>query len=255
MSFLPQDLAPSTGARIAGFGLLAMAFLGIFANFFVLESMIVEGNAISTIANIEESHGLFRLGVVALLIVALLDVLVAMGLYIVLKATNSSLALLAAFFRFVYAGIFGAAIFNLAVASQLIEGTGNLATFQPVELSVQIMVAIDTFMTGWMVGLIFFGIHLLLLGYLVIRSGFMPRIIGVLLVFAAIGYLVDSFAQILMPNYSDYETRFLMFVAVPGIIGELSLMGWLLLRGARLPEIQVDAGQADLPGIEQKATV
>jgi hypothetical protein len=255
MSFLPQDIAPRTGARIAGFGLLAMAVLGIFANFFVLESLIIEGNAANTIANIEESHGVFRLGIVALIIVALLDVLVAMGLYIVLKAGNASLALLATFFRMVYAGIFGAAIFNLAVASQLIEGTGNLAAFQPDEISTQIMVALDTFRAGWAIGLIFFGLHLVILGYVVFRSGFMPKIIGVLLIIASFGYLVDSFAQILMPNYSEFETLFLILVAIPGIIGELSLMGWLLLRGARLPEIQIDAGQAGLAGMEQKATL
>jgi hypothetical protein len=64
----------------------------------------------------------------------------------------------------------------------------------------------------------------------------MPRILGILLIVASIGYLIDSFANFLLPNYTDYKDIFLLVVVIPGIIGELSLTFWLLLKGAKIPE-------------------
>jgi hypothetical protein len=81
--------------------------------------------------------------------------------------------------------------------------------------------------------LVFFGIHLFILGYLIFKSGFIPKILGILLIVASIGYLSDSFANFLLPNYNDYKDTFLMIVVIPGIIGELSLTYWLLFKGVR----------------------
>jgi hypothetical protein len=78
-------------------------------------------------------------------------------------------------------------------------------------------------------------LHCLLLGYLVYKSGYIPKALGVLLALAAIGYFTDCFAQILLTNYAAYKDIFLAIVAVPAITAELSFCVWLLWRGGRLP--------------------
>lgn len=85
---------------------------------------------------------------------------------------------------------------------------------------------------GFLIGLVFFGVHLALLGYLVFRTGYLPRVLGVLLVLAAGSYVLDSLVNFLLTNYADYVALFLLIVAVPSIIAELSLCLWLLLKGA-----------------------
>jgi hypothetical protein len=92
---------------------------------------------------------------------------------------------------------------------------------------------LNAFDYGWLLALVFFGIHLLVLGYLVFHSGYTPRILGVLLIIAGLGYLTDSFAQFLLPNYADYESIFLLIVALPGTISELSFCFWLLFKGGK----------------------
>jgi asparagine N-glycosylation enzyme membrane subunit Stt3 len=113
--------------------------------------------------------------------------------------------------------------------------------FETDQLHAQVMLSIDAFNIGWKVGLVLFGIHLLVSGYLAFKSGFMPKFLGILLIITGFGYLIDSFANFLLPNYTDYETIFLMIVAIPGIIGEISLMFWLLIKGVKLPQIKEDS--------------
>jgi ABC-type multidrug transport system permease subunit len=100
----------------------------------------------------------------------------------------------------------------------------------------QVMLFFDAFNYTWLIGLVFFAIHLFVLGYLIFKSGYMPKFLGILLIIAAIGYLIDSLANFLLSNYSDYKNLFMLIVIVPGIIGELSLTFWLLFKGVKLPE-------------------
>jgi len=97
---------------------------------------------------------------------------------------------------------------------------------------------LNTFNNTWLIGLVFFGLHLFVLGYLIFKSGYIPRILGILLIVASIGYLIDSFANFLLPNYTEYKDIFLLVVVVPGIIGELSLTFWLLFKGAKIPDMK-----------------
>lgn len=87
------------------------------------------------------------------------------------------------------------------------------------------------FNNTWLVGLIFFAIHLFLLGYLIIKSGYIPKFIGFLLIAASAGYLSDSFANFLLRDYDAYKNIFMLIVVIPGVAGELSLTMWLLLTG------------------------
>lgn len=232
------EKSPLVYARLAGFGLLLMAIIAIFSNFFVIESLIIPGDVTTTANNIIANELLFRSGIVSFIIVLILDILVAWALYILLKSVNKSLALLAALFRLIYTAIFGVALCNFLSVLQLLSGANYLKVFETDQLHAQVMLFINAFSNGWVIGLVFFGFHLFVVGYLIFKSGFMPGIIGILLIMASIGYLIDSFAKILLYNYTDYETIFILIVAVPGVVGEVSLALWLLFKGNKIPEMK-----------------
>jgi hypothetical protein len=227
-----------TSARVAGFGLLLMAILAFFANFFVFESLIFPGDAAATANHIMDNELLFRCGIVSFIIVVILDVLVAWALYIFFKPVNNNLALLAAWFRLVFLAIWGSAFYYLLNVLQLLSGAEYLKVYETDQIHAQVMLFIESFRIGWLIGLVFFGLHLLVIGYLMFKSGFMPKIVGVLLIISAFGYLIDSFAHFLLSNYTDYESIFLLIVAVPGIIAELSLCFWLLIKGVKVQQTQ-----------------
>jgi hypothetical protein len=122
-----------------------------------------------------------------LLINALLDIVVAWALYILLKPVNKSLSLLTAWLRIVYAAILGIALVNLTNVIQLLSGAGYLVAIETNQLNAQVMLSLNTFNDGWNVGMVIFGFHLLLLGYLVFKSGFIPKFIGILIIIASFG--------------------------------------------------------------------
>ncbi|HEY9527809.1 MAG TPA: DUF4386 domain-containing protein, partial [Anaerolineales bacterium] len=124
-------------------------------------------------------------------------------------------------------------VFGLLIVLRLVSSADLMAAFEPAQLQAQVILFLNAFDSGWLFSLVFFGVHLFVLGFLVFRSGYAPRLLGILLILSAFGYLVDSFAQFLLPNYASYESIFLIVVAVPGILGELSLCFWLLLKGGK----------------------
>ncbi|MBD0384411.1 DUF4386 domain-containing protein [Paenibacillus sedimenti] len=229
------EASPLYYSRVAGFGLLLMAILAMFSNFSVLEGLIIPDDAATTATNIITNEMLFRSGFTSFIIVLILDVLVAWALYVLLRPVNKNLAMLAAWFRLVYTAIFGIALYNFLNVLQLLSGAKYLTVFTTDQLHAQLMLLIHAFNNGWLIGLVFFGFHLLVLGYLIIKSGgYIPRIIGIFLILASAGYLIDSIAHFLLPNYADYKTIFLLVVAIPGVIGELSLAFWLLIKGVKV---------------------
>ncbi|MHC4791131.1 MAG: DUF4386 domain-containing protein [Planctomycetota bacterium] len=228
------DMSQRQAARVAGIGYLIIIIAGIFAEFFVRSTLIVPGDAATTANNIMASEWLFRIGIASDLVMLLFDVVVALALYVVLKPVNKSLALLAAFFRLVHAAIYGLNLLNLFFVLQFLSGADYLTVFETEQLHALILLFLNGHSIGYLIGLVFFGVHCLVLGYLILKSGYIPRILGVLLVFASLGYLTDSFANFLLPNYEAYETIFLLVVFVPAFIAELSLCLWLLLKGVNV---------------------
>jgi len=225
------DISLRKAAIVAGLGLLIMTIFALFADFFVFSSLIVPGDAATTANNIIANELLFRLGIVSLLIVAILDVVVAWALYVLLKPVHKSLSLLAAWFRVVYATIFGIALNNLFNVLLLLSGADYLTVFETAQLHAQVMLFLNAFSYGWAIGLIVFGFHLFILGYLVFKSDYIPRILGVLLIVAGLGYPVDYFGKLLFPNFD---------AAISLVVGwgELLFMFWLLLKGGKIPEMK-----------------
>lgn len=220
------NISLRTAAMVAGLGLLVMAILAGFANFSVFQSLVVSGDAKTTAENILASAGSFRVGIFFFLIVAILDVVVAWALYILLKPVNSNLSLLAAWFRIVYAAIFAIALTNLFNVLQLLTGADYLKVFEADQLYAQGMLSLSAFQSGWAIGLVIFGLHLLVVGYLAFKSGYIPPWLGVLLVIAGAGYIVDSIGKFLVPNYN-------LTIAAFTFVGEVLLIFWLLWKGLK----------------------
>ena len=220
-------------ARTAGLGYLIIFITGFFANFFVLEGLVVDGDAAATFANIGNNLLQFRWGIFSFLIMVIADVLLAWPLYRLLKPVNKNLSLLSAWLRLLNGAIFGVAVVNLFGVLRLFGGEQYLAVFEPSALHARTQFLLDAFNYTWLIGLVFFGLHLLVLGYLVFRSGYIPKVLGLLLQLAALGYFADSFAQFLLPNYNDYQAVFEMIVVIPGVVGEFSFTVWLLVKGVK----------------------
>lgn len=216
-------------AITAGIGLLIMAVIAPIANFVIIQGLIEPGNVANTVSNITSSMGLFRLGIGLFMIVALLDIMVAWALYVYLSPINKHISLLAAWLRLVYAAILVVALFYLANVLQLINGTEYLAGFSTSRLNAEVMLSLNNFTHGWELGLIIFGFHLLLLGYLVFKAGYMRNVLGILLLLAALGYIMDGFGKLFFHNYTVSISMFTF-------IGELILIFWLLIKGGKVEE-------------------
>jgi hypothetical protein len=226
-------------ARLAGVSYVVLFALGIFANFFVREGLIVTDDAQATAANIAESQGLFRLGMLSFLAIFVLDVVVAWALYILFRDANRDLSRLTAWFRLVYTIFLGVALIFFFQALQLLSASDFLDSFATEQLNAQALLALDTFNSTWLIGLVAFGIHLGLLGYFIVRFGMAPRALGYVLMAAGTAYVIDTTAHTLLSNYADYATAFTTMVAVPAVIAEGWFGLWLLLRaGHRRPMVR-----------------
>lgn len=221
----------NTTARIAGILYLTIIAAGIFAQFFVRESLLVAGDAAATAQNIRAAESLFRWGIAGDLLMILCDIALALVFFVLLKPVDSALSLLAAFFRLIQAAVLAANLMNLFLGLQLLSGAEYLTALGGEQLQAQALFFLTAHATGYSLGLVFFGLNCLLFGYLVFRSGYLPRILGALIVFAGVGYLTDSFASFLLPSYASYAEIFALVVFLPAIIGELSMALWLLMKG------------------------
>ncbi len=216
-------------AKIAGIGYLVIFITGFFSNFYVLEGIFDYNNPALSFQNLTENMFLFRLGIVGFILMVVFDIILAWALYILLKPVNQSISLLSAWLRLVNGVIFAAALFNLVNILGFVSNSIESADAGLIQIF--IMTDIQSFNNTWLIGLIFFGIHLAFLGYLIIKSTQIPSFIGWLLLIASAGYITDSFANFLLPEYAEYKNIFSAIVILPGIIGELSLTFWLLIKG------------------------
>lgn len=212
---------------VAGAGLLSMTVLAVYGNFVVLSGLVTPGDAAATAAAIADAEGTFRLGVACLFLVAILDVIVAWGLYVVFAPASRSLSLLAAWFRVVYAGVFAVAISNLVGVPRLVNPPDYLDVYTTQQLQAQVLQRIETFNDVWSAGLLVFGVHLLVLAYVAYRAEYVPTGLAVLLGIAGLGYAIDSLGAVLFPAV-PFQLALFTFV------GEVVLLGWLLLRGRKL---------------------
>ena len=237
-ALLPHDpdrleVTPRRAAIIAGTSYVVLFAVAIFANFFMREGLIVSGDAEATATNIAESETLFRSGLIGFLAIFLLDVIIAWALYIVFQSASRTLSQLAAWFRLVYTVLLGVAIVFFFQALQLLDDTDALASFDQSQLQAQALVSLETFNSAWLIGLAAFGVHLIVLGSLIVANRMAPRALGLLLITAGGAYILDTVLHGLLNDYAEYETLLTTIVAVPSVIAEGWFGLWLLLRAGR----------------------
>ena len=220
----PANRGMPRSALVAGTALLVLAVLSAAANFGVIQRLVTPGDATRTARDILASAGLFRLGIAALFVVVILDIVVARALLTFFEPVDQGLARLAAWLRISYAAIFAVAISQLAGVLPLLSNARYQTTFSIGQRHTEALTKIQDFQDIWHVSLILFGLHLILIGYLACKSGYVPRVLGVLLVIAGGGYLAGSFSALLIPGHA-------VNVAAFTFIGEALFMLWLLVKG------------------------
>lgn len=226
-----SNISPRQAALIGGISILIMAIVAGFAYGFVLQSLIVPDNATLTANNIKSSMMLFRVGISGFLVVLICDVLAAWALHVFLKQVNEHLSLLAAWFRLVYSAILGVALLNFTFVVLLLNDANGLSVFETSQLNALATFFLKGFNNIWSIGLVVFGCHLYVLGYLVFKSGYIPKIFGVLLIIASLCYIINNFANLLVNNYEKYKATVELFFSLPMIAGELGFGLWLLFKG------------------------
>jgi len=231
-------------ARMAGFLYLVVALVGIFSLTYVPTTLIVPGDAATTANNIMASEGLFRMGLVGEAVVFLVEVVLVVLLYVLLKSVSETLSLVAALSRLSMAAVQGVNVLIGFAALLLLSGAGYLTVFGPEQLHALALLFLDLRNAGIFVWEAVFGLHLLVLGYLFVKSGYIPRILGIMLVIASFGYLIHSFGNFLFP---DYQAIFEWIVIALAIVPELSLTLWLLIRGAEVPQQEKEGLLSPLP--------
>ncbi|MFI6226038.1 DUF4386 domain-containing protein [Micromonospora echinospora] len=214
------DSRAGRAALAAGAGLLLMAVLAGLANFGVVERMVSTDAAGTTTLALSNRHALV-LAVVALCAVVCLDVLVAWALWAFFADTHRTVSLLSAWCRTGYAAVFAVAITHLIAAAGLLRDDPATDRISP-----SVYAQISDFQEIWSLGLILFGVHLLLVGWLAWRSPSAPTWVAVLVAIAGAGYLADSIGALVSAAYT-------IEVAAVTFGGEVVLMGWLLVFGAR----------------------
>lgn len=201
---------------IGGVALLLIAVLAGYGYTGALEPLFTSGDAARTAAAIGGAETQFRVGVLCMAIAAVLDVVVAATLRLLFKPVNRTLSATAAWFRVAYAAVFLVAIAQLAAAPSLLDEPARA------------LGAVESFETTWHIGLLLFGVHLALVGLLAVRSGFMSRVLGALLVIAGAGYIADAVGTVLVAGFTPSVARFTF-------VGEVVLIGWLLRHAIRTP--------------------
>jgi Domain of unknown function (DUF4386) len=234
------ETSPLIKARVAGLLLLIVAILGPFSVIYVPSTLIVPGDAIATADNIRASEGLFRLGIVSDSLIFLIEIVLTVLLYVLLRPVSRPLSLVAAFARLAMTVVMGVNLLPYFTALLLLSGAGYLTAFEPAQSDALALVFLNAHGYGVFIWQLFFGLHLFVLGYLIFKSGYFPRILGILVIVGSLGYLIDAYGNILFPNNAEI---FGVVVGVTAIFGELPFFLWLLIKGVNVQRYNERARQ------------
>ncbi|HKO58658.1 MAG TPA: DUF4386 domain-containing protein [Thermoanaerobaculia bacterium] len=212
-------------ARVAGVLFLLSMIGGALGEMYIPSKLIVSTDAAQTAANIRTSPFLFRLGFATYLIEALCDVALAWIFYVLLRPVNRNVALLSAFFGLVSTSLFGFAELFYFASSLVLRDAPYLQSFSPDQRNTLALLALKTYALGAGAFMAFYGVATLIRGYLVFRSGYLPKFLGVLLGLAGVGFVAKNFLLVLAPAYSSDLLLLPMFFA------GVSLTVWFLARG------------------------
>jgi len=227
MTTLAAKTSPLTIARLAGFLYLLVVPLGIFGSLYVPSRLIVSGDAATTADKLMASESLFRFGIVSDLLAPLVLILVVLFLYKLLKPVNKNMAWLMVIFLLLGVPIALLSKLNQFAALLLLSDADYLTVFTTEQLQALALLFLRLHDRGGTIAAIFWGLWLFPMGYLVFKSGFLPRILGALLMISCFGYLINSFAIFL-----GYTVNTGLF----GALGEVLFILWLLIKGVNVEQ-------------------
>jgi hypothetical protein len=219
-------------AKIAGVLYLMIAVLAGFVHFYVPGKLIVPGDAGATASTIMASEGLFRMSIASEFVILLSEIVLSVLLYVLLKPVNKTLSLIAAVSRLAMTTIHGVNLLNHFFVLLLVGGAGYLTVFQPDQLNALVTLFLDSYSYGYTIGIVFFTLHTFTLAYLIFKSGYFPKILGVLFMIAALGYLIDGFSHVLIAGYVKGPA----YLALPIAIAEIAFPLWLLIKGVNVAQ-------------------
>ena len=228
-------------ARVAGLLFLLSILGGGFGEMYVPSKLIVSNNAAVTATNLRNADSLFRLGFAVYLVEALSDVALSWAFYVLLRPVHKNLALLAAFFGLVSTALFGFAELFYFASSLVLRDAAYLRAFSQDQRNTLALLSLKTYAVGGGVFMVFYGVPSIIRGYLIFRSGYLPKFLGVLLGLAGAGFVIRNFLLVLAPRFDSQLLLVPMFLAV------VSLTVWFLAKGvnvARWAQEQSPKGSA-----------
>ncbi len=213
--------------RHAGIAYFILVLTGIFSLMYVPSQIYVSGDAAATAANIRSSEGLFRLGITAEIISNIAFLLLPLLLYRLFYKFNKTASVLMVTLAVISIPVTLANIQNEFSALALVQAPD----FPSSELESEVMFYLKRYFNGHLIAQIFWALWLFPLGYMVYKSGYIPRILGVFLMIGCLGYLIEFFGLVLLPDFRDLAIA--SYVTIPASIGEIGTCLWLLIMGAR----------------------
>ena len=225
------ETSPQRYARIGGALYLAIIVLGAFAEGFVTNRLVVPSDPAATAHNILVSSVLWRLSVAGDLMVALCAVPLLWIEYLLLRPVSKQLVLLAVLFNLVSLAVEAISKLFLMVVVPTLGSADHLKAFEPQQLQILANLALQSHDIAFNIALIFFGCTCLVNGYLIFRSGYLPKLIGVLMQVAGVSYLIACFAALFVPTFADLIIPAILILP---LIGESSFCLWLLAKGVNV---------------------
>jgi hypothetical protein len=218
-------------ARIGGLLYLITIVVGIFNEAFVKGKIIVSGDAMATAANLRSMESLWRLGIAGQMLMVICTVTLSLILYVLLRPVSRNLALLATFFGLIATAADAAHLVQLVEALLPLGSAAYLKAFTPEQLNAMIMLSLKSHDVGYGIGLLLFGPFFLVAGYLIFKSTYFPRAIGILYQIGGVAYMVNGFVLILAPRFA---AQMFTIIVLPCFVGEASFCLWLLIRGVNV---------------------
>lgn len=211
-------------AKLLGYSLLLMAIIAGIAYGYLFKHIYIPSNSSETLANLKNFEQQFRIFIFLFVIILILDIIVAIALYDFFETTSKSkfIPKICCALRLVYSSLLGIAISCLIVVLQLTRSQNQNKEY--------IINGLSTFLEIWSISLIVFGLHLLLLGYIIIRSKTIPNYIGIFTIVAAFCYILNNVMNILFKDYLLCKENVEMILSLPMALGELVLAFWLILK-------------------------
>ena len=219
-----EKINPNKTARVAGCLYLMLFPLGIFGIIYVPSSLIVLGDAATTASNIMANELLYRLSIVTALTLQIVYIFLALALYKLLNPVDKNNAVLMVILVLVAAPIAMLNELNHVAVLLVLSGSDFLTTFSLDQVRASVPLFLNLHEHGVFIAQIFWGLWLFPMGYLIFKSNFLPKALGILMIIGGFGYLVDSFVYFIFP---DFDVTFSEFT----FLGELLLPLWLMFKG------------------------